>query len=125
MYSQPRIRSFLAGADLQLLQNCFVKFGADSKHVVKCGANERAIGILMNAPDVDEEAEVALPGGGGLLKVSEAVALGKLLTSTTDGVGEVADAAGEWVGAIAHEVGAANDLIPVEVIQMQAYASDA
>ena len=124
-YSTPREFSFIAGEDLSSKQYTFVKFGTDEKTVLGCGANERAIGILMNAPESGEKAEIALPGGGGKLLISETVALGNLLTSTASGQGEVADAAGEWVAAIAHKAGVASDIIPVEVIQMQAQASDA
>ena len=124
-YSNPRIYSFIASADLSAKQYTFVKFGATKDKVASCAANERAIGILLNAPASGERAEVALPGGGALLKVSETIALGKMLTSTAAGLGEVADAAGEWVGAIAYGDGVANDVIPVEVVGCQAYASDA
>lgn len=124
--SSPRIASFVASADLSSLQYTFVKFGSTRDKVAACGANERAIGILQNAPTSGQEAEVALPGGGAKLKVSEAVSLGKMLTSTSGGKGEVADAAGEWVGAIAYEAGAADgDVIGVEVTGFQAHASDA
>lgn len=124
-HSDPRIYSFVAGANLSALQYTFVKFGADNKTVAACGANERAIGILMNKPLLGERAEVALPGGGAYLKVNENIALGKLLTSTAGGLGEVADAAGEWCGAIAYQAGVQNDVIAVEVIATQAQASDA
>ena len=61
----------------------------------------------------------------GELKVSEAVALGKMITCGAAGKGEVADAAGEWVGAIAYEIGAAdNDVIGVEVTGFEAHSSD-
>ena len=124
--STPRIVTYIAAADLSALKNTFVKFGATRDKVDACGANERAIGILQNDPDNGEVAEVALPGGGAKLKVSEAVALGKMLTSTAAGKGEVADAAGEWVGAIAYEIGAAdNDVIGVEVTGFEAHSSDA
>lgn len=123
--SQARIKTFKAGADLSAKQYTFVKFGSDDKTVVSCAANERAIGILQNDPVSGGAAEVALPGGGALLKVSESVALGKLLTSTAAGLGEVADAAGEWCGALAYKAGDANDVIAVEVIATQAQASDA
>jgi hypothetical protein len=121
----PKIQSFVAGGNLSALQYTFVKFGSDSKTVVACGANERAIGIVQNAPAAGQIAEVAVIGGGAYLKVNEVIALGKMLTSTSGGLGEVADAAGEWVGALAYQDGVQNDVINVVVIGCQAYASDA
>jgi hypothetical protein len=123
-YSQPRLKAFKAGS--AITGYTFVKFGADEKTVVPCALNERAIGIAQcDQANVGGPVDVALPGGGAALKISEDVALGKLLTSTAGALGEVADAAGEWVGAIAHKAGVANDVIAVEVIQTQAQASDA
>ena len=124
-HSKPRLYSFKAGADLSALQYTFVKFGSAKDTVAACGANERAIGILMNAPASGERAEVALPGGGAYLKINETVALGKLLTSTSGGLGEVADGADEWCGAIAYQDGVQNDVIAVEVLAQHASASDA
>lgn len=124
-HSEPRIKSFIAGEDLSSDQYKFVKLSGDGKTVVGCGANERSCGILMNDPGNGERAEVALPGGGGLLKINENVALGKMLTSTSGHLGEVADAAGEWVGAVAYDSGVQNDVISVEVTGFPAQASDA
>lgn len=103
-----------------------VKFHTDGESVVKAGANERAIGIAQSAATASGEAvEVAMFGGGALLKINEAVDAGKLLTPTSDGYGEVADAAGEWCFALALQTGVQNDVIEVEVIACQAQASDA
>ena len=124
-HSEPRSKTFLAAADLRLYQYHFVKLSTDGKHVAACGANERSCGILQNAPNTGEAAVVSLPGGGGLLKINENVTVGKMLTSTSGALGEVADAAGEWVGAVAYDAGVQNDVISVEVAQCQAYASDA
>lgn len=123
-HNEPRMKALKI--DSAVTQYYFVKFGTDSEHVALAGANERAIAIAAEAgTTAEDQIDVYLPGGGGLLKVNETVALGKLLTSTAGGLGEVADAAGEWVGAIAWKAGVQNDVIPVEVIQMQAQASDA
>ena len=106
--------------------NTFVKFGATKDVVAKCGLNERAIGISANdASTVDGDVVEVVVDGGAHLKVSETVALGKMITSTANGEGEVADAAGEWVGALAYEDGLANDVIGVKVVGFQAVASDA
>lgn len=124
-YPQPNLKAFKAGADLSAKQYHFVKFDTTKDTVVACAGNERAIGILMNKPIQGEAAEVAIIGGGAKLKISEAVGLGKLLTSTAAGQGEVADAAGEWCAALAFEDGVTNDVIAVMVIATQAQASDA
>ncbi len=123
--STPKTYTFKASG--AITNHTFVKFGATKGLVVQCGANERAIGIYNGEADASDGdmVEICLPGGGALLKVSETVALGKLLTSTAAGLGEVADAAGEWCGALAYEDGVANDVIGVEVIATQAQASDA
>jgi hypothetical protein len=124
-YIEPKIYTFTAGADLSSYKNRFVKFGADYETVAICGANERAIGVLMNAPESGERAEVAVIGGGAKLEIDEAVALGKLITSKALGLGEVADAGGEWCAAIAMQDGVQGDVISVNLIGMQAQASDA
>ena len=124
-HSEPRVKAFIASGDLSAKQYCFVKLSSNGKTVAACGANERACGILMNAPGDGERAEVALPGGGGLLKIGEDVALGKMLTSMSTSLGEVADAAGEWVGAVAYDSGVTNDVISVEVCGFPAQATDA
>lgn len=123
--SQKRIKTFKAGTALKAFT--FVKFGADNETVVQCGANERCIGIFQGGEDavIGDHVEIALPGGGAFLKVSEAVGLGKLITSTATGAGEVADAAGEFCGAVAYEAGVENDVICVEVALINATASDA
>lgn len=122
--SAPRLRTYQASGALKAFS--FVKFS--SGLVAQCGANERAIGIYMGEEDAADGdfVEVALPGGGGKLKINESVSEGKMLTSVvTTGYGEVADAAGEWVGAVAYQSGVQNDVIGVEVTGFQAVASDA
>ncbi len=117
------IRSFLSEGTIEA--NRFVKFGTAAETVVACGANERAIGISQQAATSGQYLEVALPGGGATLKISETVAKGKMITSIAAGIGEVADAAGEWVGAMAYEAGVVDDEIDVMVTGFSAYASDA
>ena len=121
---QPIIKGFRAGADLSAKQYHFVKIGTSDDQVVAAGANEKTVGILMNAPASGELAEVAV-GGGALLKINEAVDALKLLTPTSGALGEVCDAADEWCGAIAMEGGAQNDVIEVEVAKFYASKSDA
>lgn len=126
-YSNPRIKAFLVDADLSSYQYRFVKIGTDEKHIALCGANGKAIGVLMSkdCSAAEDTAEVALIGGGALLKINETVAAGKYLTSTSAGLGEVADAAGEHVAAYAMDDGVQNDVIGVELVCFQAQATDA
>lgn len=117
--------TFKAAADLSSYQYCFVYISA-ANTVTYCGANGRVLGILQNKPDAANESAVVRIAGRSLLKVNEECAVGKLLTSTSAGLGEIVDAAGEFVGAIAHEAATAqNDLITVEIAKFTAHASDA
>ena len=110
-YVQPKIKVFKAEADLSAKQFCFVKFGSGNDKIVACGDAEKAIGVLMSK-DVKsgDDAEVALIGGGALLKVAGAVALGDSLKSDANGLG--ATGLG-WTPAIALDSGVANDIISV------------
>ena|SRR3990167_2965696 len=121
-YAEPRLKSYLADADLSALQYTFVKLGTDEKHVAaqttKGGKN---LGILMNKPTSGQEAVVALPGGGAKLKVSETVAQLDYLISGTAGKGEQADAAGQHVGAMAHDAGVTNDIVAVDVVAFESF----
>lgn len=112
-YVQPNMKTFRAEADLSVKQYCFVKFGSTSDKVVACGDAEKAIGVLMNA-DVKsgDYAEIALFGGGALLKIADVVALGASIASDANGNG-VPGALGEWSPAIAMESGVAGDIIGV------------
>ncbi len=126
MYEQPILDlSFKTAADLSAYQYCFVKLSSATV-VAACGANERAIGILQNKPDASGKEAVVRVLGVSQLKVNEAIAVGKMITSTSGALGEVADAASEWVGAIALEAATAqNDRIAVLLAGFDAYESDA
>ncbi len=125
--SKPRLQAYKAGGALKPYS--FVKWGSSKEYVVQCGANEKPMGIYQGDKDAAAEdgVEVALPGGGAKLKVSEIVNLGTGITCTaSEGKGEEADAAGEWVGAVAYENAEADgDIIGVEVMIYPAYASEA
>lgn len=122
----PIIKAFIAEGDLSTKQYLFVKYGTTSKQVVVAGLNEKTIGILMNAPEAGQVAEIAMKGGGGLLKLGEAsLSAGDLLTPTASGTGEQADAADEWVGAELCDDGTTNDVKEVFVTGYYASKSDA
>lgn len=124
--TQPvNISTFKAGGTIRKFR--FVALNAAGE-VVECGANGRAIGIHQGNESVSsgEFLDVALSGGGAKVEAGEAIAVGKLLTSTATGAAEVADAAGEFCGAIAMESAASSgDIIGVRVVALQAQASDA
>lgn len=114
-------------ANLSALQYCFVKRDATDGKVVACGANEKPLGILQNAPNGSSKDAVAQVRISGVskLKLAETVTFGKFLTSTSSSTGEVCDAAGEEYGAKALADGDANDLITVLVCHGEVEASDA
>ena len=120
------IQSFKAAADLSSYQYCFCTMSA-AHTVTYCGANGKVIGIIQNLDaDAAGKSVNVVVAGRSKLKVNEAVAINKLLTSTSAGAGEVVDNAGEFVGAIAVEAATAqNDVIEVNIMQGVAHASDA
>ncbi|MCK5017208.1 MAG: hypothetical protein KAS32_09055 [Candidatus Peribacteraceae bacterium] len=123
--SRPQIiKTFIAGQDFSSLRYHAVKLSTE-KTIAVCGANEKAMGFIQNAPTSGQRAEVAVAGGGALAKINETVAVGKYLTSTASGKMEVADAAGEHVIAMAADPGVQNDVIAVDVGFFTAHASDA
>lgn len=115
--------SAAAGADLSALQYHFVKLNS-SNQVVAAGANEKTLGILQNVPTSGQTARVRV-SGLSLLKVAEATAFGNYLTATAASKGEVADAAGEEVGARALGVYATDDLAEVQLMNFPIEATDA
>jgi hypothetical protein len=122
--SPKRIKTYQAGGAINAYSA--VKLTSNGT-VEQAGANDKAIGIYQgeSAAASGEFIEVAIQGGGALLKINENVAVMKLLTSTSTGLGEVADAADEFCFAMAMESGVQNDIIGVEVISLYVNASDA
>lgn len=113
-YVQPNMKTFEAAEDLSAKQFHFVKFTSseDGKKVSLCGAGEKGIGVLMNAPASGEDAEVALLGGGALLKINGTVAAGASLAADSENKG-LTGTAGQWCPAIAMEDGVDEDVISV------------
>jgi len=119
-------KTFKAAADLSSYQYHFMYISAAGT-VNVAGANAKTCGILLNKPDAaNKEALVAMPGSICPLVAGEDFAAGKYLTAKSDGHGEIADAAGEHVGAYAYQAAAAaNDIVTVGVVCFEAYDSDA
>jgi hypothetical protein len=113
-YNQPNIKVFVSNEDMSAKQFHLVKLTAsqDGKKVSLAGAGEKAIGVVMNAPASGEDAEVALLGGGALLKCEGTVAAGDSLAADAANKGKVGTA-GQWCPAIALEDGADEDVISV------------
>lgn len=126
MPCEPKYVTFKA--ENALTAYSFVKFGTTKDLVDQCAGNGRAIGVYMGEGSdaaADDFVEIAIFGGGALLKCNEAVTLGQLITSTSAGLGEVVDAASEWVGAIAFEAAdTQNDVIGVYVTGFDAYEAE-
>jgi len=116
---------FKAAADLSSYQYHFVYLSA-ANTVNVAGANAKTIGILQNKPDAANKTAVVRIIGTSKLIAGEAISRGKYITSKSDGHGEIADAAGEHVGAYAIEAATtAGDEIEVLVTNFDAYDSDA
>lgn len=117
--------TFKAAADLSSYQYHFVYLSA-ANTVNVAGANAKTIGILQNKPDAAGESALVRVMGTSQLVAGEAFAVGKYITAKSDGHGEIADAAGEHVGAYAVEAaGAEGDLVEVLLTCFEAEASDA
>jgi hypothetical protein len=118
------IRSFDAGSDLSSYQYYAVKL-SDEDTVALAGANEKVVGILLNKPESGEEARVGTIGVFPHI-MNEAAAVGKLVTATSGGKGEIADAAGEFCyGIVVQAATAQNDIVSIEMAKFTAHASDA
>lgn len=126
-YSHPRLRSFKANGDMSAHQYSFVKLVTDNATVDFAGAGDHCIGILMNAPKAaGERAEVALPGGGALLKLGTGgTNLMEFLKPTTNGVGIKGSADNDMCYALAMDSGVSGDIIAVEVVTMLIGAGEA
>lgn len=117
--------TFKAAADLSDYQYHFVYLSA-ANTVNVAGSNAKTIGILQNKPDAAGESAVVRVVGTSQMVAGEVISRGKYITSKSDGHGEIADAAGEHVGAYTLEAStAAGDIIEVLVTCFEAYDSDA
>lgn len=107
----PKCQAFLAAADLRSHQYKLVKFGASNDLVALCGDTDKPVGVLMNAPNSGELAEVAVQGGAKI-KVASTVTLQASCASGASGVGRDA-VAGEWAIGTFQDAGVTGDIVPV------------
>jgi len=108
-YTQPNVKVFTSNSDFSAKQYHFAKL-ASGTNIAQSGAAEKAIGVVMNKPAINNDAEVAILGGGALVKLAATVAAGDSIASDANGAG-VLGASGEWCPAIAMEAGVAGDVI--------------
>lgn len=91
-------RTFTAAADYRNYQYRFVYLSAEDT-ITLTGAGEAPIGILQNAPNIGEDAEVMLMGISRL-SMSAAVAVNAKVGSAADGQGVTMSADTAIYGAI-------------------------
>jgi len=117
--------SFPTESDLSGKQYYYVKLS--SGLVVACGANEKMLGILQNAPDgsTARAAAIVRTFGNSKLIQTETIAQGNFLTSTAAGAAEICDAAGEEYGAVALTAANSGDLAAVTIMRGEVEATDA
>jgi len=111
-YLNPIIQAYTAEADLSTHQYKLVKYGTTNNDVVLCGAAEKPMGVLMNAPVSGGVAEVAKQGGAKIKIATTMATVGSSVASAADGVGRLA-VAGEWAIGTTQDAGVSGDIIPV------------
>lgn len=110
---EPKSLSYIAEGDLSTHKNKAVKFGSDRTKVVLCGAGERGIGVLQNAPALGETAEVIV-SGGAKIKVASNVTAGNSCAVGANGVGVNAGAAAWSIGQFM-DSGASGDVVSIVI----------
>lgn len=106
--------TYLCTTDISALQYHFVKdSGTD---IVKTGAGEKSVGVLMNAPNLTTQGKLALVRTGGLAKVKTGAGtnVGDFLKADTNGAAVAASSNDEY-NAYALDGGANGDTIIVLV----------
>jgi hypothetical protein len=83
-FQYPRVRTFIAGADLSAKKYHAVKLHTTENQVVAAAAGQ-GIGVLMNAPQAGEAAEVAMLGGGALGDAGATVVAGNEVAANAAG----------------------------------------
>ena len=110
----------LAGEDLSSYRGCAVQWsGTDNTKVVHW-ASGAVLGILQNAPQSGEPAEVAMAGGGAYAKMSTSNStLGLYFAADTGGVLTATTSAAAEVIAKNMEINTqANSLVEVELVKL-------
>lgn len=128
----PKIRNYKAGGTIN--HGHAVKAGADDETVVECTANtDKPLGIAQVDKDivtgnravlVGAKVEVAMPGGGAEVAVSETVLAGQHGVSHTDGSIRLPNALGDGLICSFNEGGVSGDFVDAMVIKGQAAAAE-
>lgn len=110
----------LAGEDLSSYRGCAVAWNGTDNTTVVHWTSGAVLGILQNAPQSGEPAEIALAGGGAYAKMSTSNAtLGLYFAADTGGVFTATTSAAAEVVCKNMEVNTqANSLVEVEVIRL-------
>ena len=119
---EPRLRGYFAEGDLSGKQHHFVKFGTKKNTITAItAATDTVVGILhdfrKDGTDGDS-CDVALPGGGGFLKMAAALAPGAEVKTDATGQGVAAVVANDKVAAMLDALDgntAAGDVVACEV----------
>lgn len=112
---EPKIYAFKAGG--AIVPYSFVKYGADDETLVQCSANdEAAIGVYQGSVAVvsGDLIEVALIGGGALIKLAATLARGAEVATNTAGLGKAAATGGMILGVLMAS-GVSGDVVPMLV----------
>ena len=107
-----------AETDLTTSRYHAVKQGTSDFNVVIAAAGE-GIGILMNRPNANQQAEIAVVGGGAKVKLGANVTRGAYLVANASGQFITAATAGHTVLARAEVSGVSGDIIPVTVLDFK------
>lgn len=119
-YLEPRTQTFKAAEDLSAKQYHFVDFAAADGEVQAVDAvGDDAVGILMNKDvTLGCAAEVAMLGGGAMLKIAGTITRGQLIKTDANGQGVVVAADTDKAKARALQSGVAGDIIEVERVDL-------
>lgn len=80
--------SLKAGGDLRLLQFYFVKLNTSGEAVAITNDGDIILGVLQNAPNTGETAEIMLRGMTKIKTVAAGVAVSALVGTDANGLGE-------------------------------------
>lgn len=120
-FPERKIQTFLAGGTI--VEGHAVKL-SDENTVVECtAATDRTIGWAQHGASSGKSVEVAMPGGGAKIKLSDTVTVGKFVSSTTDGTAIRVGNASDVVAAQVLESGVSGDMVQAQVLIFQATAA--
>lgn len=102
--------SRVAGADLRTSQYCFVELNS-SGQIVLAGDGEDAIGILQDAPNTGEVAEVMVGAGISKVKAGAVASVGNYVASDSTGRAVSPVTGDRRLGQFLEAPGAADEIV--------------